>query len=225
MPPHRCWSGRASGWTRTAAPWSGTGVRCGSPSRSSRSWRMLRPPHTVTATARRPSGSTLHEPIALEGPQDETKDLADTFDGCRTGSAAPSTRSAGSSPTPRRAAHPADDQPDRAGGRAGRAKESAGDQAPAPYRNPAAGRGAQHIGPARGTVRRGGGAGRAGGRGRRPGPGAVALPSRPAASSTGLITPFTRSPSRSLPGPAAPPHPNRPSPCGFGRSQSAIIGA
>ncbi|WP_242614130.1 sensor histidine kinase [Actinomadura roseirufa] len=42
--------------------------------------RMLRPLHTVTATARRLSESTLHERIALEGPQDEIKDLADTFD-------------------------------------------------------------------------------------------------------------------------------------------------
>ncbi|WP_339154239.1 sensor histidine kinase [Actinomadura luteofluorescens] len=42
--------------------------------------RMLRPLHTVTATARRLSESTLHERIALDGPQDEIKDLADTFD-------------------------------------------------------------------------------------------------------------------------------------------------
>ncbi|XVQ16246.1 sensor histidine kinase [Spirillospora sp. CA-255316] len=42
--------------------------------------RMLRPLHTVTATARRLSESNLHERIALEGPQDEIKDLADTFD-------------------------------------------------------------------------------------------------------------------------------------------------
>ncbi|MEW2357789.1 ATP-binding protein [Spirillospora sp. NPDC029432] len=42
--------------------------------------RMLRPLHRVTATARRLSESTLHERIALDGPQDEIKDLADTFD-------------------------------------------------------------------------------------------------------------------------------------------------
>ncbi|MGP4023404.1 sensor histidine kinase [Actinomadura sp. 3N407] len=42
--------------------------------------RMLRPLHRVTATARRLSESNLHERIALEGPQDEIKDLADTFD-------------------------------------------------------------------------------------------------------------------------------------------------
>ncbi|MBE1537623.1 sensor histidine kinase [Actinomadura algeriensis] len=43
--------------------------------------RVLRPIHTVTATARRLSESTLYERIGLEGPQDEIKDLADTFDG------------------------------------------------------------------------------------------------------------------------------------------------
>jgi signal transduction histidine kinase len=43
--------------------------------------RMLRPLHTVTAAARRLSESNLHERIALPGPRDEVKDLADTFDG------------------------------------------------------------------------------------------------------------------------------------------------
>ena len=43
--------------------------------------RMLRPLQTVTATARRLSESTLHERIALAGPDDEIKELADTFDG------------------------------------------------------------------------------------------------------------------------------------------------
>jgi signal transduction histidine kinase len=43
--------------------------------------RMLRPLHTVTATARRLSESNLHERIALASPHDEVKDLADTFDG------------------------------------------------------------------------------------------------------------------------------------------------
>jgi signal transduction histidine kinase len=42
--------------------------------------RMLRPLHSITDTARRLSGSTLHERIALKGPHDELKDLADTFD-------------------------------------------------------------------------------------------------------------------------------------------------
>ncbi|GGV07615.1 sensor protein CutS [Actinomadura cremea] len=43
--------------------------------------RVLKPIHTVTATARRLSESTLYERIGLDGPQDEIKDLADTFDG------------------------------------------------------------------------------------------------------------------------------------------------
>ncbi|MQA83643.1 MAG: HAMP domain-containing protein [Streptosporangiales bacterium] len=42
--------------------------------------RALAPLNKVTATARRLSESTLHERIALEGPQDEIKELADTFD-------------------------------------------------------------------------------------------------------------------------------------------------
>jgi len=44
------------------------------------SGRMLRPLKQMTSTARRLSGSTLHERIALKGPRDELKDLADTFD-------------------------------------------------------------------------------------------------------------------------------------------------
>ncbi len=43
--------------------------------------RMLRPLHAITNAARRLSGSTLHERIALKGPRDELKELADTFDG------------------------------------------------------------------------------------------------------------------------------------------------
>ena len=42
--------------------------------------RMLRPLRAITDTARRLSDSTLHERIALKGPGDELKDLADTFD-------------------------------------------------------------------------------------------------------------------------------------------------
>jgi signal transduction histidine kinase len=42
--------------------------------------RALAPLQTVTVTARRLSESTLHERIALEGPEDEIKELADTFD-------------------------------------------------------------------------------------------------------------------------------------------------
>jgi signal transduction histidine kinase len=43
--------------------------------------RVLRPLQRITATARRMSESSLHERIALHGPQDELKELADTFDG------------------------------------------------------------------------------------------------------------------------------------------------
>ncbi|MCG5216794.1 ATP-binding protein [Streptosporangium soli] len=42
--------------------------------------RILRPIHRITATAQRLSLSTLHERIALIGPKDELKELADTFD-------------------------------------------------------------------------------------------------------------------------------------------------
>jgi signal transduction histidine kinase len=42
--------------------------------------RLLRPLNRITVTARRLSLSTLHKRIALTGPQDELKDLADTFD-------------------------------------------------------------------------------------------------------------------------------------------------
>jgi signal transduction histidine kinase len=44
------------------------------------SGRMLRPLQQMTATARRLSESTLHERIELDGPRDEIKELADTFD-------------------------------------------------------------------------------------------------------------------------------------------------
>jgi signal transduction histidine kinase len=43
--------------------------------------RVLRPIQDMTATARRLSDTNLHERLALEGPQDEFKELADTFDG------------------------------------------------------------------------------------------------------------------------------------------------
>ena len=42
--------------------------------------RALRPIHQITATARRVADRSLHERIALEGPRDEVKELADTFD-------------------------------------------------------------------------------------------------------------------------------------------------
>ena len=43
--------------------------------------RALRPLREITATARRVSGHNLGERIALVGPADELKELADTFDG------------------------------------------------------------------------------------------------------------------------------------------------
>ncbi len=42
--------------------------------------RALHPLQHVTATARRVADRSLHERIALDGPDDEIKDLADTFD-------------------------------------------------------------------------------------------------------------------------------------------------
>ena len=42
--------------------------------------RALRPVHAITAAARRASEENLGERIALAGPHDELKDLADTFD-------------------------------------------------------------------------------------------------------------------------------------------------
>jgi signal transduction histidine kinase len=42
--------------------------------------RALRPLQDITATARRVADRNLQERIALEGPDDELKDLADTFD-------------------------------------------------------------------------------------------------------------------------------------------------
>jgi signal transduction histidine kinase len=43
--------------------------------------RVLRPLRRITATARRLSSRNLHERIALPGPADELRELADTFDG------------------------------------------------------------------------------------------------------------------------------------------------
>jgi signal transduction histidine kinase len=43
--------------------------------------RVLRPLRTITAAARRISASSLHERLALNGPDDELKELADTLDG------------------------------------------------------------------------------------------------------------------------------------------------
>jgi signal transduction histidine kinase len=46
--------------------------------------RALAPLRKITATARRVSGENLGERIALQGPADELKELADTFDGMLT---------------------------------------------------------------------------------------------------------------------------------------------
>ena len=43
-------------------------------------WRMLQPIRTITRTARRISSTSLHERLALDGPQDELKELGDTLD-------------------------------------------------------------------------------------------------------------------------------------------------
>jgi signal transduction histidine kinase len=43
--------------------------------------RALRPLQQITATARRVADRSLHERIELDGPDDEIKELADTFDG------------------------------------------------------------------------------------------------------------------------------------------------
>ena len=43
--------------------------------------RVLRPLSMITAAARRISASSLHERLALHGPDDELKELADTLDG------------------------------------------------------------------------------------------------------------------------------------------------
>jgi signal transduction histidine kinase len=46
--------------------------------------RVLRPLSTITAAARRISASSLHERLALTGPDDELKELGDTLDGLFT---------------------------------------------------------------------------------------------------------------------------------------------
>src|SRR5262249_59776834 len=43
--------------------------------------RVLRPLRTITAAARKISATDLHERLALGGPDDELKELGDTFDG------------------------------------------------------------------------------------------------------------------------------------------------
>jgi signal transduction histidine kinase len=43
--------------------------------------RMLRPIRIITRTARKISSASLHERLALDGPEDELKELGDTLDG------------------------------------------------------------------------------------------------------------------------------------------------
>jgi hypothetical protein len=43
--------------------------------------RLLRPVRTITVAARRISATSLHERLNLAGPEDDLKELADTFDG------------------------------------------------------------------------------------------------------------------------------------------------
>ena len=43
--------------------------------------RVLRPLRTITAATRRISASSLHERLAMQGPDDELKELGDTLDG------------------------------------------------------------------------------------------------------------------------------------------------
>jgi len=56
--------------------------------------RTLRPIRQITATARRVADDSLHERIALSGPRDELRELADTFDDmlCRLDAAFDSQR-------------------------------------------------------------------------------------------------------------------------------------
>ena len=61
----------------------------------------LRPLQQITATARRVSQDTLDERIALEGPRDELKELADTFDAMLERLSGASPASGASWPTPR----------------------------------------------------------------------------------------------------------------------------
>jgi signal transduction histidine kinase len=44
-------------------------------------WRVLRPLRLITAATRRISAASLHRRLAVPGPADEVKDLADTIDG------------------------------------------------------------------------------------------------------------------------------------------------
>ena len=63
--------------------------------------RVLRPLRTITSAARDISATNLHQRLALGGPDDEFKELGDTFDGLLGGWRRPSSPNASSSPTPR----------------------------------------------------------------------------------------------------------------------------
>jgi HAMP domain-containing protein len=62
--------------------------------------RVLRPLRTITAAARRISAASLAERLALSGPDDELKELGDTFDGLLGRLESSFAASASSSPTP-----------------------------------------------------------------------------------------------------------------------------
>src|SRR5262249_35968999 len=63
--------------------------------------RVLRKLRTIRATARSISASNLHARLALAGPDDELRELGDTFDALPAGWRRLSTLSATLSPTPR----------------------------------------------------------------------------------------------------------------------------
>ena len=67
---------------------------------------MLRPLRTITAAARHISASNLHQRLAMTGPDDELKELGDTFDELLGRLDARSGRSASSSPTRRTSCAP-----------------------------------------------------------------------------------------------------------------------
>ena len=69
--------------------------------------RALQPVHRITDAARTLSERTLHARINLGGPDDELKQLADTFDAMLSAAwRRPSTASAASWPTPRTSSAP-----------------------------------------------------------------------------------------------------------------------
>jgi signal transduction histidine kinase len=69
---------------RTMLTWSLAGLGMAGVAAGGLGWvlagRALHPLHEVTATARRVADRNLHERISLVGPEDEIKNLADTFD-------------------------------------------------------------------------------------------------------------------------------------------------